>query len=333
VRTRAGAERAAKVRAFGRGPLAFEAHLTAFLAQLRAHHYSAALQYHAQRVLPRLFAHLRENGVKDVRAATEAQLVAFARVIAKTKTARGKLPALQTQNSYLAIVRRFFAYLERSNAILRNPSTELPFHWLDVLPRQVLGEKDAEALMEAPPTSSLVGLRDRAILETLYGTAIRLSECGRLDLEDLDLAGEALLVRNGKGGKDRVVPVPVRAAAALDVYLKDVRPVSMRDPKEPALFLQRYGTRLSTVMIGLLVSTYGRAIGVKIAPHGLRHACATHLLRHGADIRHVQRFLGHRDIQTTARYTGVSIEDLRAVLEKVHPREKQLSKEGPRAVE
>jgi len=322
VRTRAGAERAAKVRALGRGPLAFEGHLTAFLAQLRAHHYSAALQNHAQRVLPRLFAHLRENGVKDVRAATEAQLVAFARVLAKATTKRGKLPALQTQNSYLAIVRRFFAYLERSNAILRNPSAELPFHRLDVLPRQALGEKDAEALMEAPRTSTLVGLRDRAILEALYGTAIRLSECGRLDLEDLDLAGEALLVRNGKGGKDRVVPVPVRAAAALDVYLKDVRPVFVRDPKERALFLQRYGTRLSTVMIGLLVRAYGRALGVKIAPHGLRHACATHLLKHGADIRHVQQLLGHRDIQTTALYTGVSIEDLRDVLERSHPRER-----------
>ena len=96
----------------------------------------------------------------------------------------------------------------------------------------------------------------------------------------------------------------------------------MRDAKEPALFLQRYGTRLSTVMIGLLVSAYGRAIEVKIAPHGLRHACATHLLRHGADIRHVQRLLGHRDIQTTARYTGVSIDDLRQVLARAHPRER-----------
>ena len=320
MRTHAGAEH--KVRAFGRGPLAFEAQLTAFLAQLRAHHYSGTLQDHAQRVLPRLFTHLRENGIKDVRAATEAELVSFARVIAKTETKRGKLPALQTQNSYLAIVRRFFAYLERSNAILRNPSAELPYHRLDVLPRQVLGEKDAEALMEAAPSSTLVGLRDRAILETLYGTAIRLSECGRLDLEDLDLAGETLLVRNGKGGKDRMVPLPVRAASALDVYLKDVRPAFMRDPKERALFLQRHGTRLSTVMIGLLVSAYGRSIGVKIAPHGLRHACATHLLRHGADVRHVQRLLGHRDIQTTARYTGVSIEDLRSVLERSHPRER-----------
>jgi site-specific recombinase XerD len=322
VRTRAGAERAAKVRALGRGPLAFEAHLAAFVAQLQAHRYSKSLQYHAQRVLPWLFAHLREGGVRDVRGATEAQLMSFVRALGKTKTKRGTPPAPHSMNNYISILRRFFAYLERSNAILRDPSRELPLRRPDALPRHVLSERDAQALMEAPPTTRPVGLRDRAILETLYGTAIRLNECGRLDLDDLDLAGEEILVRNGKGGKDRVVPVPARAAAALDVYLKEARPVFVRDPKEPALFLQRYGSRLSTVTLALLVSAYGRAIGVKIAPHGLRHACATHLLQHGADIRHVQQLLGHRDIQTTALYTGVSMKDLRDVLERSHPRER-----------
>jgi integrase/recombinase XerD len=322
VRTRGGAERAPKVRALARGPLAFEAHMSAFLAQLEAHHYSAALRYTTRRILPRLFSHLREKGVRDVRAVGEGEIISFARALAKTKTKRGKPPALQSQNSYRAVVRRFFSYLEKNGAIFRDPARELPYHRLDVLPRQVMSEKDAEALMEAPSRTRLVALRDRAILETLYGTGVRLSECGRLDLEDLDLAGESLLVRNGKGGKDRVVPVPARAAAALDVYLKDVRPFFVRDPKEEALFLQRYGGRLSTVMIGLLVGAYGRSLGIKIAPHGLRHACATHLLRHGADIRHVQQLLGHRDIQTTALYTGVTLDDLRKVLARAHPRER-----------
>ena len=329
MRTRGGAERAPKVRALGRGPQAFEAHLTAFLAQLRDHHYSAALQDQARRILPRLFAHLREKGITDVRAANEEQLVSFTRALARTKTKRGKPPALQSMNCYTAIVRRFFSYLERTGAIFRDPSRELPFHRLSVLPRHVLSERDVAALMDEPPTTTLVGLRDRAILETLYGTAIRLSECGRLDMDDLDLAGESLLVRNGKGGKDRVVPVPVRAAIALDVYLKDVRPSMVRDPKEEALFLQRYGGRLSTVMIGLLVSAYGRSLGIKIAPHGLRHACATHLLAHGADVRHVQRLLGHRDIQTTALYTGVSIEELRKVIARAHPRELRKGRAAP----
>ena len=122
MRTRGGAERAPKVRPLARGPLAFEAHLSAFLAQLQAHHYSASLLDQARRVLPRLFAHLRKNGVRDVRAVGEGELVSFARALAQTKTARGRLPTLQTQNNYRAIVRRFFAYLERNGAIFRDPS-------------------------------------------------------------------------------------------------------------------------------------------------------------------------------------------------------------------
>jgi len=313
VLTRAAADRRARD---------YEALLVDFVAQLRTHHYSVTLQVFAQRILPRLFAHLRRKGIRDIRAVTDAHLVSFTHEMATKPTARGTPPALQSQNSYLNILRRFFLFLERGGVILRNPATDLPFHKLDVLPRQVVSERQAEALMSAPEPARLTGLRDRAILETLYGTGIRLSECGRLDLQDLDLREGTLLVRNGKGKKDRVVPVAGRAGAALDLYLREVRPHFVRDPKEQALFLQRYGTRLSTVMIGLLVSAYGRAVDVKLSPHGLRHACATHLLRHGADIRHVQRVLGHSNIQTTARYTRVALSDLRDVVARAHPRER-----------
>jgi integrase/recombinase XerD len=278
---------------------------------------------HASRVLPALFAALRREGIRDVRAVTESHLVAFAAELARTKTARGTLPAAATRNAYLLSIRRFFLFLERGGVILRNPAMTLPIQKLDALPRQVLGERQAEVLMGAPSLTSLVGLRDRAILETLYGTAIRLSECGRLDVADLELAQGTLLVRNGKGKKDRVVPVPARAALALGRYLAEVRPDLVRDPKEPALFLRRFGGRLSTVMIALLVNAYGRNVGVKLSPHGLRHACATHLLSRGADIRHVQQLLGHRDIQVTARYTGVAIKDLHEVFARAHPREKK----------
>ncbi|MBI1914448.1 MAG: tyrosine-type recombinase/integrase, partial [Planctomycetes bacterium] len=203
----------------------------------------------------------------------------------------------------------------------RNPAAHLPLHKLDVLPRDVLSEREAEAVMNAPEARGPGGRRDRAILETLYGTAIRRSECARLDLEDLDLKEGTLLVRDGKGKKDRLVPVAGRAAIALDVYLREVRPHLVRDPKERALFLGRLGTRLSKVTIGLLVREHGRAAGVKLSPHGLRHACATHLVRRGADVRHVQRLLGHSTIETTARYTRVAIKDLREVFERSHPRD------------
>lgn len=312
----------AVARRRSRRPVAYGRLLADFVAQLQAHHYSLSLQAFAHRILPRLFAYLRRHGVRDIRGVSEAHLISFVHELRTTKTERGRPPALQSMNSYLNILRRFFAFLERGGLILRNPATDLPFNKLDIIPRRVLSEAQVEKLMTAPDASRLTGQRDLAMLETIYGTAVRLTECSRIDLQDLDLSQGTLLVRDGKGKRDRVVPVTGRGAAALDAYLREVRPHFVRDPKETALFLQRYGTRLSTVSIGLLVSGYGEMVGVDLSPHGLRHACATHLLRHGADIKHVQRLLGHSNIQTTTRYTRVALSDLRDVIARAHPRER-----------
>ena len=173
--------------------------------------------------------------------------------------------------------------------------------------------------MAAPFPGSSIGKRDRAILELLYGAGIRLGEAVRADVSDLDLRQGLLLVRNGKGKKDRVVPVGGRAALALGTYLADVRPELVKR-LESALFLSRDGARLSKIGLQAMVKRHGQAIGLHVSPHTLRHTCATHLLRGGADIRHVQELLGHRSLQTTALYTRVAIEDLRQVLARAHPR-------------
>jgi integrase/recombinase XerD len=172
----------------------------------------------------------------------------------------------------------------------------------------------------------VLGRKDRAILETLYGTGIRRGECCRLALVDLDLSEATLLVRNGKGRKDRLIPVPGRATIALDAYLRDTRPELVRDSRELALFLSREGRRLDRTSLNLLVWKHARAAKIPDRPsvHGLRHACATHLLAGGADIRHVQQLLGHRSLETTAIYTKVDIKDLRTVLAWTHPRERML---------
>jgi integrase/recombinase XerD len=184
--------------------------------------------------------------------------------------------------------------------------------------------------MHAPSPLSALGRRDRAILETLYGTGIRRGECCRLDLMDLDLSEATLLVRNGKGRKDRLVPVPGRAALALDLYLRETRPDLVRDSREMALFLSREGRRLHPTSLNLLVCKHGRAARIPVRPsvHGLRHACATHLLAGGADVRHVQQLLGHRSLETTAVYTKVDVKDLRTVLARAHPRERMLRHAG-----
>jgi integrase/recombinase XerD len=294
----------------------------AFLERLRAHHYSESLQKQARLTLGRLFSHLRDEGIRDLRRVRERDLIRFLRVLARRKNGDGEPLSLATLNAYTNVLRRFFAFLETSGVILQSPAEELPRHRVETLPRDVLSEHQARRLMNAPALGSSLGQRDRALLELLYGTAIRLTECHRLDVQDVELARGLLLVRAGKGRKDRMVPIPRQALTALSTYVMNARPELVRDPQEQALFLTRRGRRLGRVAIGLLVRDYGLEASVNASPHALRHACATHLLAGGADVRHVQQLLGHHDLRTTARYTRVDLRDLKEMLLRAHPRER-----------
>jgi integrase/recombinase XerD len=305
------------VRTHGAADLA--ALLPRYVEELRVRRFSAPSIEKARFELPRLIHHLRENGVRDARAVTEEHLVAYARHLEQRKTRSGTPLAAASRASAISTTRRFFAFLASRGHILRDPAHAIPLPKVRRLPRGVLSERQARRLMAAPFPSSRIGKRDRAILELLYGTGIRLGEATRVDVSDLDLRERVLLVRSGKGKKDRVVPVPGRASAALDTYLIEARPELVKRV-DAALFLSRHGGRLSLVGLRAVVQRHGRAIGVDVSPHALRHTCATHLLRGGADIRHVQELLGHRSLATTALYTRVAIEDLRQVLARAHPR-------------
>jgi integrase/recombinase XerD len=266
--------------------------------------------------------------VRDVRDIDETRLASFARELRESITPRGTPLSAMSQAIYLQRVKSFLSSLARRGLLLRDPAADLSLPVSSPLPRTVLSVRQAERLVEAPPAHTNVGRRDRAILETLYGTAIRRGECVRLDMEDLDMRERTLLVRDGKGHKDRLVPVPGRAAAALETYLTDVRPQLVVDPGNHALFLTAWwGHRLSDIALTVLVRRWARAAGlVSVHPHALRHTCATHLLRGGADVRHVQAILGHKRLKTTGLYTRVVIEDLRQVLDRAHPRERAAAK-------
>ncbi len=315
-----------RTRAGGRGldPRSFERLHQAFLDDIRARWYSKQLHKQASNVLARFLTHLREKKVSDIRAVNEAHVVAWARQLAQQKTPKGEPYSLATQRTYLALVQRFFRFLFRAGAILEDPTLDLALPSWKRLPRAVLNEGQARRLVAAPSSWTPLGKRDRAILETLYGCALRVSECERLDLPDLDPAKGEILVRDGKGRKDRVVPAVGRAAAALELYVTEARPELVRDPRERALFLTRHGRRLGIQVIQNLVRNHARAAGldIRVSPHTLRHGCATHLLQGGADIRHVQQLLGHASLETTAIYTKVTPTDLARVMAKAHPREK-----------
>ena len=169
--------------------------LEVYLQELRVRRYSASSVTLAKRVLPRFFAHLSEKGIKDIRAVEEKHVTVFARKLDKAGL------ALSSQNAYRNTLRGFFSFLERKRRLLTNPAAHLPFYRIPKLPRNVLSVSEVERLMKEPDTETRIGKRNRALLEIFYGTAIRLSECERLDLGDLDLKERLLLIRSGKGKK------------------------------------------------------------------------------------------------------------------------------------
>jgi len=211
--------------------------------------------------------------------------------------------------------------LEKKGVVFQNPARHLPLPHRQRLPR-ALSEAQARRLVNAPERGTVLGRRDGALLEVLYGTGLRLMECVRLDLKDLDLLSGALLVRTGKGRRDRYVPLSGRAREAMDLYLREARPSLLKSWQESALFLSRLGRRLSAVSVRVLVRRYGKAAGTKASTHVLRHSYATHLLEGGANVREIQELLGHEHLSTTALYTKVDTRGMRRMLTAFHPREK-----------
>jgi integrase/recombinase XerD len=305
-------------------PTDIDALFGAYLARLRTLHYSRATLRTLRSGLARFLRHMRCERIQDMRRVSERHIVSYARRLATLETRTGKPFTTNTRRQALSNVRGFFAFLLRVGVVLRDPTAGVPMPRPHRLPRPVLSEAQARRLMAAPHLSTRTGTRDRALLETLYGSGLRAKECLSVDLSDLDLARMTLLVRDGKGRRDRVVPLSFRAALALDVYLRELRPEMAKGARERALFLSKYGRRLSQTQLQAIVAQHAKAAGIptRTAPHALRHACATHLLEGGADVRHVQAILGHRAIETTALYTHVQVKALARVIQRAHPRER-----------
>ena len=224
----------------------------------------------------------------------------------------------------LAGVKAFFRFLTRRGVIEVNPARRVKTPKLPQrLPRAVPVD-EAFALMAAPDAQKVLGLRDIAMLEVLYGGGLRVSELCGLDLEDVDLSARTARVL-GKGNKERICPLHEGAVAAVVAWLERrgellVKAAKKQDPK--AMFLNFRGGRLTTRSVERHLDRYVTQLGLnrKMSPHSLRHSFATHLLAGGADIRSIQELLGHASLSTTQRYTAVSFEQLQAVYDKSHPR-------------
>ncbi|HLN31850.1 MAG TPA: tyrosine recombinase XerC [Gemmataceae bacterium] len=229
---------------------------------------------------------------------------------AKTTTARR-----------IAAMRSWCRFMCRQSILQTNPADGLRGPRQDKKLPHFLSEKDLLRLLEAPPADTPFGLRDRAILETLYSAGLRVSELVGLNLPDMDLDSGVATVR-GKGKKERLALLGRQALEALERWLAERGTISPRAVSQPAVYLNKSGTRLTTRSVGRLLEKYLALAGLdpRTSPHTLRHSFATHMLDRGADIRSVQELLGHRSLTTTQIYTHVTTQRLRDSYHKAHPR-------------
>lgn len=221
----------------------------------------------------------------------------------------------------LSSLRLFFRHLARSGRIDVDPTALIDAPKLPKPLPKALGEADIEALIAAPDVDTPRGLRDRAMLELMYATGLRVTELVTLTPEQVNLRQGALRVR-GKGGKDRLVPIGEVAADWLVRYVDSARPLLLKGRASKALFVTARGSALARQTFWVVVKKLADRAGIRapISPHGLRHAFATHLLNHGADLRALQMLLGHSSLSTTQIYTLIAREGLKRIHAEHHPR-------------
>jgi integrase/recombinase XerD len=301
-------------------PNSSDQHRQSFLESMRLQRRAEATIKHRIKVLSRFYAFMEQRGLGDVREVTRHTVRDYQSWLLEQSC------SAFTVHAYTICLRRFFEHLEAVDTILLNPCVGVPLPTLpNRLPRAVLTPDEARLVLDAPNSQTLKGTRDKAILEMFYSTGIRCEEMAQLTIHDVDHRNGFLRVNKGKFAKDRVVPIGSNACNCVCEYLEKVRSKwSKVNQDERALWLStiRPHGPLKKQMVAVMVSDYGRAVGLKkpLSPHVWRHTCATHLVSNGSDIAYVQRLLGHRSLETTQRYTRVAVPEVCLTFKKKHPR-------------
>ena len=263
-----------------------------------------------------------ERDLQQPQQITKPILERYKRYLFYYRKPDGDPLSIGSQNVMLTPIRSFFKWLTRENHILYNPASELEIPKKPKrLPKAILQLDDIENVLNQTNSETVQGIRDRAIIEVLYSTGIRRMELVNLSIYDIDVKRATVYVREGKGNKDRVIPIGERALAWLEKYKLDIRPELIVEPDNGILFITDYGEPFERDQLTALVKKYINKAKLDVVGscHLLRHACATHMLDNGADIRFIQAMLGHDDLNTTEIYTRVSIEKLKAVHSATHP--------------
>lgn len=298
--------------------------------------YTASTLRSRYKELRRFLEWCAERDIYEPEHITLPVIERYQRHLFNARKSRGGLPlSASSQYGFLNAVRQLCSWLTRNNFILYNPASDLIMPKLPKrLPRSVLSTEEVERLMSQPDIHTPLGIRDRAMLELLYSTGARRAEVVGLEVPDLNAEQSVLMIRNGKGRRDRMVPIGARALRWVLKYLTDVRPeLAAQCAESRCLFLGEQGTALCAEYVSHRFRRYIEAAEIEKpgACHTLRHSMATGMLEGGSDVRFIQEMLGHVNLKTTEVYTRVSIEKLRAVHAKTHPAERGRHREAGRA--
>jgi len=307
-------------------------HVGAFLDAKRVKGYTPATVANYQRNLRLFVTWCEERNILRPREVTRPIIERYQRQLYYHRKRDGQALSFRTQHSRLVPVVQLFRWLTRAHHLLANPGSEIELPRFEArLPRAVLTASEAEEVLMQPDVTTLLGLRDRAILETFYSTGMRRMELVSLRLYDVDASG-AVTIRQGKGKKDRIVPIGERALRWIDKYVTEVRPQLVVMPDEGVLFLTTAGEPFLLDGMSRLARQHIDAAalpsGKRGSTHLFRHTMATLMLESGADIRFIQAMLGHANLQSTQLYTHVSIKKLKEIYDRTHPAAKLGRREG-----
>jgi integrase/recombinase XerD len=302
-----------------------EAMLSEYLSWTSVKNYSE-VTVRNRRVHIGFFLHwCAERGLQEPVEVTRPILERYQRYLFHYRKKNGQPLSFHSQHTRLAPVRVWFRWMVRQNYLLANPASEIELPRIGYRLPNVLSIAEAEQVISQPDIHDPLGLRDRAILETLYSTGVRRLELIHLKLYDLDLARGIVTIRQGKGKKDRVIPIGDRAVAWIEKYLADARPRLVVEPDTGILFLTADGEEIGRDHLTFMARGYiaQAKIGKTGACHLFRHTMATLMLEGGADIRFIQQMLGHAKLSSTQIYTQVSIRMLKQVHSMTHPAQLQ----------
>jgi integrase/recombinase XerD len=292
------------------------------LESLLINNYSEDTADHARWSIADFIRWAELRGIEHPMEVTRPILESYQRYLYYYRRANGQPLTFRTQHSRLTPVRRWFRWLVRNNHILHNPASDLDLPRMERrIPKTILSADEVERVMVVPDIETPVGLRDRAMLETFYSTGVRRSELIRLKLYDLDRERATLTVRQGKGKKDRMIPIGERALAWVEKYLREARPQLALEPDDATLFLTQYGEPFHPDAMSYLVRdlVVQANLGKSGSCHTFRHTMATLMLEGGANLRYIQQMLGHEEITTTEIYTHVAIRKLQLIHAVTHP--------------